>query len=57
MHAVFEVEQARQFGLKLRTGEDEETVISYDVQQRRLCLNRERAGAGLGRTCCDSGTA
>ncbi|MCL6663291.1 glycoside hydrolase family 32 protein [Paenibacillus amylolyticus] len=48
LYAVFEAEQARHFGLKLRTGEDEETVISYDVEQRRLCLNRKQAGQGPG---------
>ncbi|WP_338540718.1 glycoside hydrolase family 32 protein [Paenibacillus tundrae] len=48
LHAVFEAEQAQQFGLKLRTGENEETIISYDVAQSRLCFDRERAGKGPG---------
>lgn len=48
LYAVFEAEDAQHFGLKLRTGEDEETVISYDVEQRRLCLSREQAGQGPG---------
>ncbi|GAB1158865.1 glycoside hydrolase family 32 protein [Paenibacillus illinoisensis] len=48
LHAVFEAEEARHFGLKLRIGEGEETVISYDVEQRRLCLDREHAGQGPG---------
>ncbi|RAI91770.1 beta-fructofuranosidase [Paenibacillus pabuli] len=48
LFAVFEADRADQFGLKLRKGEGEETVISYQVGQRRLCLNRDHAGAGPG---------
>lgn len=48
LHAVFEAGQAEQFGLKLRTGHGQETVISYDVERQRLSLNRDRAGSGPG---------
>ncbi|WP_366293304.1 glycoside hydrolase family 32 protein [Paenibacillus sp. AN1007] len=48
LHAVFDAAEAQCFGLKLRTSEHEETVIAYDVQERRLSMNRDRAGQGLG---------
>jgi fructan beta-fructosidase len=32
------------FGLKLRTGDGEETVIGYDVRSQELFVDRERAG-------------
>lgn len=36
------------FGLKLRLGKDEETVLSYDVGLSRLTLDREKSGQGPG---------
>ncbi|MFD0694570.1 glycoside hydrolase family 32 protein [Paenibacillus sp. GCM10027628] len=34
------------FGLKLRTSSEEETVLSYSVNDRLLSLNRDRSGIG-----------
>jgi beta-fructofuranosidase len=35
------------FGLKLRTGKTEETVIRYDVRERQLILDRSKSGQGV----------
>ena len=42
--AEFEVGSASEFGLKVRTGSDEETVIGIDPRSRRLFVDRSRSG-------------
>ncbi|MCQ4086054.1 glycoside hydrolase family 32 protein [Saccharibacillus sp. JS10] len=46
----FEAGTATSFGIAMRVGESsgEETVLSYDCQQQKLTLDRERSGAGSG---------
>ncbi|SFG31645.1 glycoside hydrolase family 32 protein [Sporolactobacillus nakayamae] len=41
---------ANQFGIKLRCGETEETVIQYETASRVLTLDRSKGGAGPGGT-------
>lgn len=48
LYVVFEAGTAENFGLKLRVGEGEETVITYQVGEHKLRLNRDRSGNGLG---------
>lgn len=40
----FLLETAIEFGLKLCTGEAEESVIGYDVGSQELCMDRRRSG-------------
>jgi fructan beta-fructosidase len=42
--ADFDVRTAQKFGLKVRTGEGEETVIGYDVDTAELYVDRTRSG-------------
>jgi levanase len=42
--AKFEVKTAENFGLKVRTGDGEETVIGYDVPAGELYVDRSRSG-------------
>lgn len=44
IEAVFEVGQATEFGLKVRMGRNEETVIGYDVKKQQLFIDRSRSG-------------
>jgi beta-fructofuranosidase len=46
LEVVFEAGDAEEFGLKLRTGGEEETVIAYRPGDKRLCFNRDRSGTG-----------
>ncbi|MCG1023645.1 glycoside hydrolase family 32 protein [Sutcliffiella horikoshii] len=41
-------QQATRFGLKLRKSETEETVITYDVKEQMITLDREKSGQGPG---------
>jgi levanase len=41
---VFDLETAGKFGLKVRTGNGEETVIGYDVAASELYVDRTRSG-------------
>ncbi|MGK7369334.1 MAG: glycoside hydrolase family 32 protein [Candidatus Halalkalibacterium sp. M3_1C_030] len=40
----FDAGDAERFGLKVRKGEDEETIIGYDVNNNRLFVDRTRSG-------------
>jgi fructan beta-fructosidase len=42
--AEFEPGTASEFGLKVRRGEDEETLVGYDVRARALFVDRTRSG-------------
>ena len=42
--ADFDVKTAENFGLKVRTGDGEETVIGYDVAAAELYVDRSRSG-------------
>lgn len=42
--AQFELGSAAEFGLKLRKGISQETVIGYDVQKREVFIDRTRSG-------------
>ncbi|WP_223702116.1 glycoside hydrolase family 32 protein [Sutcliffiella deserti] len=42
--------QAEEFGIKLRKSEQEETVLTYNVKEKLLTLDREKSGAGPGGT-------
>ncbi|MEU1850533.1 GH32 C-terminal domain-containing protein [Streptomyces sp. NPDC019990] len=47
LEAVFSVEDADRFGLKVRTGAGgEETVIGYDTTTQELYVDRSRSGSG-----------
>ncbi|SEK02377.1 glycoside hydrolase family 32 protein [Paenibacillus polymyxa] len=50
LKAVFEFEagHTEEFGLKLRVGDEEETVLSYRPDDGLFRFNRERAGIGPG---------
>ncbi|MFF4379904.1 GH32 C-terminal domain-containing protein [Kitasatospora sp. NPDC001547] len=43
--AVFSPADAKTFGLKVRTGPGQETVIGYDTANQRLYVDRTRSGA------------
>ncbi len=43
--AEFEPGQASEFGLKVRVGPDEETVVGYDVASETVFVDRQRSGA------------
>lgn len=40
----FEIGPATEFGLKLRKGDNEETVVGYDVKKQELFIDRTRSG-------------
>ncbi|GAB6100575.1 sucrose-6-phosphate hydrolase [Halanaerocella petrolearia] len=46
--AEFDIEDAHEFGLKVRSAEDgsEETVIKYNTNNQKLSLNRNKSGQG-----------
>jgi sucrose-6-phosphate hydrolase len=46
LEAEFEVRDAQRFGLKLRVGEGEETVLSYSAAEEIFRLDRNKAGIG-----------
>jgi beta-fructofuranosidase len=48
LQVVFEAGSAEEFGLKLRVGEEEETVLSYRPDDGLFRFNRERSGIGPG---------
>ncbi len=43
--AVFEPSDAEQFGINVRKGKDEETVIGYDYNQQELFVDRRNSGS------------
>lgn len=44
MIVEFEQRNAKRFGVKLRKGEDEETILGYDAEEQYLFLNRKTSG-------------
>lgn len=48
LEAVFDAGDAREFGMRLRVGDGEETVLSYRPDDMLLRFNRERSGVGPG---------
>ncbi|MES4903470.1 MULTISPECIES: GH32 C-terminal domain-containing protein [unclassified Streptomyces] len=51
IEATFSLKDAERFGLKVRTGAGQETVIGYDTTTRELYVDRTRSGAvDLGST-------
>ncbi|MCZ8514187.1 glycoside hydrolase family 32 protein [Paenibacillus filicis] len=48
LKVVFDAGDALEFGLKLRTGGDEETVLSYRPEHSLFRFNRDRSGIGPG---------
>ncbi|QYR22305.1 glycoside hydrolase family 32 protein [Paenibacillus sp. sptzw28] len=48
LQIVFEAGNAEEFGVKLRVGGEEETVLSYRPDDGLFRFNRERAGIGPG---------
>ncbi|MGG1311483.1 glycoside hydrolase family 32 protein [Cohnella laeviribosi] len=46
LEAVFEARDAERFGLKLRVGENEQTVLSYSTVDGVFCLDRNLSGIG-----------
>ncbi|TYP71082.1 glycoside hydrolase family 32 protein [Paenibacillus methanolicus] len=48
LEVVFEAVQAEQFGLKLRVGDGEETVLTYRSDDQLFRFNRDRSGIGPG---------
>ncbi|MDX3225165.1 GH32 C-terminal domain-containing protein [Streptomyces sp. ME19-01-6] len=51
IEATFSLEDAERFGLKVRTGAGQETVIGYDTTTQELYVDRTRSGAvDLGST-------
>ncbi|WP_329123440.1 GH32 C-terminal domain-containing protein [Streptomyces sp. NBC_01353] len=45
IRATFSLGDAERFGLKVRTGEGQETVIGYDTETQELYVDRARSGA------------
>jgi levanase len=45
LQATFSLGDAERFGLKVRTGEGQETVIGYDAKTQELYVDRTRSGA------------
>ncbi|WP_129724273.1 glycoside hydrolase family 32 protein [Xylanivirga thermophila] len=46
MEIIFDAKEADEFGVKLRTGNTEETVLSYSRQDELFRFNRDRSGIG-----------
>lgn len=46
IQVLFDAQEAEEFGVKLRVGSEEETVITYSSAERLLSFNRDRAGIG-----------
>jgi beta-fructofuranosidase len=46
LQAVFRAEGQAEFGLKLRTDEDCETILSYSTKDKRFRFNRDKSGIG-----------
>lgn len=46
LQAVFDAQEAYEFGLKLRVSDTEETVIEYNVKEKLISLNRDNSGIG-----------
>jgi fructan beta-fructosidase len=44
MQAEFTLGAAREFGIKIRTGDAEETVVGYDSQTQELLVDRRKSG-------------
>ncbi|WP_185958493.1 glycoside hydrolase family 32 protein [Fodinibius sediminis] len=44
MKMTVRMEDAKQFGVRVRKGESEETVIGYDVAQEQLFVDRKKSG-------------
>lgn len=44
----FEQEDALEYGIEIRAGEDEKTVIKYDAVQGKVILDRSRSGKVIG---------
>ena len=44
---VMDMQESKNFSLKVRTSQTQETVISYDKEHSVLKLNRDRSGNGL----------
>ncbi|MBR9911174.1 MAG: glycoside hydrolase family 32 protein [Gammaproteobacteria bacterium] len=44
IHAILEPVSARKFGIKVRIGESEETLIGYDLEKESLYFDRSRSG-------------
>jgi fructan beta-fructosidase len=42
--AEFALDSASEFGLKVRTGKSEETIVGYDVAKRQVFVDRTRSG-------------
>ncbi|MGO4692828.1 glycoside hydrolase family 32 protein [Paenibacillus sp. 2TAB26] len=48
LEVVFQADQAKEFGLKLRVHGEEETVLSYQQAEGKFRFNRDKSGIGLG---------
>lgn len=46
LQVVFEAKDASLFGIKLRTSDQEETVLSYRTEDQKVRFNRDRSGIG-----------
>lgn len=44
LKAEFELDDAEYFGIKVRKGSDEETVVGYDTDQLKMFIDRELSG-------------
>ncbi|WP_161410773.1 GH32 C-terminal domain-containing protein [Paenibacillus silvestris] len=47
IEAVFELGTAQEFGLKVRQGESEETIVGYDTANKKMFVDRNHSGAKL----------
>nr|WP_251375751.1 glycoside hydrolase family 32 protein [Paenibacillus sp. YPG26] len=48
LQVEFEAGSAEEFGLKLRVGTEEETVLSYRTDEQLFSVNRDKSGLGPG---------
>ncbi len=50
LNVVVDMKQATEFGVRVRMNKTgtEETVLTYDVEQEKIILNRDRSGKGPG---------
>ncbi|MCM8711575.1 glycoside hydrolase family 32 protein [Clostridium sp. SYSU_GA19001] len=46
LQIIFDAKHSKEFGIKLRTSETEETVLTYSVEDKLFIFNRDKSGIG-----------
>lgn len=44
LEAIFTLEDAKEFGFELRTGNKEKTILKYDVEKQKMILDKSQSG-------------